>query len=297
MFGHFLGDYLISKGLITKSQLDIITDYQKSSRVKLGAIAVAEKLLTPKQADEINNLQIKLDKRFGDIATERGYLTTEQVDHLLNLQGSPYHQFVQALTAKTTLTKEDIKRLIMEYQEENFLSDENLEAIKSGDIDRIAPVFATTDNPICNEHIGLVLRNIVRFIENQILIQKYYTVTEYSFDNFAGQFLKGQHNILFGFAGKDDSLLAIANPFANESFNLVDEDAFDSICEFINCINGLFASRLSDKEIDINLLPPVSYTGQTLIANGNIYVVPVVINGNKVDLLLSMDNPIDVVTQ
>ena len=294
MFGHFLGDYLISKSYITKSQQDMIIEYQKSLRVKLGTIAVAEKYLNAKQADEINNLQLKLDKRFGDIAVEYGYLTREQADYLLNLQGSPYHQFIQALMDKTTMTQEDIRRHVVEYQEENFLSDENLDAIKSGDVDRIAPIFATTDNPICNDFFGLVLRNIVRFID-QILIKKYYTVTEYSFDSFAGQFLKGEHNILFGFAGKGDSILAIANPFAKETFTVVDEDAFDSICEFINCTNGLFASRLSDKDIDIDLLPPVSYKNQKLIANGNIYIVPVVINGNEVDLLLSMDNPIDVV--
>ncbi|ROR27186.1 chemotaxis phosphatase CheX-like protein [Mobilisporobacter senegalensis] len=295
MFGHFLGDYLVKNNLITKSQLDMIVEYQKTLRVKLGTIAITEKLLTSRQADEINNLQIKMDKRFGDIAIEHGYLTEEQVDFLLNLQGSPYHQFVQALIDKTDMTQSDIEKYVKGYQEENLLSDDNLEAIKSGDIDRIAPIFTTTDNPLCNDHIGLALRNIIRFIDNQILIKKYYSVTEYSFDNLASQFLKGEHNILFGFAGKDDSLLSIANPFAKENFSEVDEDAFDSICEFINCINGLFASKLSDEDIDIDLLPPVSYAGQKLIANGNIYVIPVVISGNEVDLLLSMDNAIDVI--
>lgn len=295
MFGHFFGDYLVKNNLITKSQFDLINEYQKSLRVKLGTIAISEKLLTEKQADEINNLQIKMDKRFGDIAVDHGYLTEEQVELLLNLQGSPYHQFIQALIDKTDMTQSEIEKYIQDYQEMNYFTHENLEAIKSGDIDRIAPIFTTTDNPLCSDHIGLALRNIIRFIDNQIVIKKYYSVTEYSFDNLASQFLKGEHNILFGFAGKDDSLLSIANPFAKEEFTEVDEDAFDSICEFINCINGLFASKLSDEDIDIDLLPPISYTGQKLISNGNIYVVPVIINDNELDLLLSMDNAIDVV--
>lgn len=295
MFGYFFGDYLVKNNLITKSQFDVINEYQKSLRVKLGTIAVTEKLLTEKQADEINNLQIKMDKKFGDIAVEHEYLTPKQVDLLLNLQGSPYHQFVQALIDKTEMTQSSVEKYVHDYQESNALTYENLEAIKSGDIDRIAPIFITIDNPLCNDHIYLALRNIIRFIDNQIVIKKYYSVNEYSFDNLASQFLKGEHNILFGFAGKDDSLLSIANPFAKEEFNDVDEDAFDSVCEFINCINGLFASKLSDDDIDIDLLPPVSYTGQKLISTGNIHVIPVVINGNEVDLLLSMDNAIDVV--
>ena len=43
------------------------------------------------------------------------------------------------------------------------------------------------------------------------------------------------------FAGEDDALLKIASPFAKEEFESLDEDAFDSVCEFINCSNGLYA--------------------------------------------------------
>jgi len=297
MFGQFFGDYLMKHNLINRSQFDGVIEYQKSIRVKLGTIAVSKKLLTQKQANEINALQAKLDKRFGDIAIEHNYLTEDQVETLLNLQGNPYLQFVQALTDKCDMTLTEIETQVLNYQKENNLTDEELEAIKSGDIDRITPIFVLLDNLLCKEHIGLALRNIIRFISNQILLKKAYTVSEYSFDNLASQFLRGEHNILFGFAGKGDNLLAIANPYAKEEFTEVDEDAFDSVCEFINCINGLFASKLSEDNVDIDMLPPVSYTGQKLVSNGNIYVVPVVINGNEIDLLLSFDTAVDISQQ
>lgn len=297
MFGQFFGDYLVKNNLITNSQLEGVMEYQKSLRVKLGTIAVSEKLLNERQAEEINNLQAKMDKRFGDIAIEKQYLTQEQVSHLLSLQGNSYLQFVQALIDKQRFTLADIEAHVKEFQKSNDFSDDNLDALKSGDIDKIAPIFISIENPLCSEHVGLALRNIIRFIDNQILIKKCYTVTEYTFEHFASQFLKGEHNILFGFAGSEDSLLAIANPFAKEDFNEMDEDSYDSVCEFINCINGLFASKLSHEDIDIDLLPPMSYTGQKLVSNGNIYVVPVVISGNEIDLLLSIDSAIDVINQ
>ena len=106
-----------------------------------------------------------------------------------------------------------------------------------------------------------------------------------------------QVNILFGFAGKGNNLLTIANPFAKEEFTGIDEDSFDSVCEFINCINGLFASQLSEEDVDIDLLPPISYVGQKLVSNGTIYIVPIVIDGKEIDLLLSIDTAIDVVPQ
>ena len=72
MFGHFFGNYLVKNGILTKEQLDSILKSQKSSRVKMGLIAVSEKMLTARQTYEINMLQVTLDKRFGDIAIEKG---------------------------------------------------------------------------------------------------------------------------------------------------------------------------------------------------------------------------------
>ncbi len=54
----------------------------------------------------------------------------------------------------------------------------------------------------------------------------------------------------------DDSILKIANGYAKEIFDLVDEDSLDSVCEFINCINGLFATQLSHENVNIDMLPP-----------------------------------------
>lgn len=297
MFGQYFGEYLMESNLITKSQFEDIVEYQKSLRVKLGTIAVSENILTQKQADEINCLQKKMDKRFGDIAVSQGYLTESQVIHLLNQQGNPYLQFIQALIDKAGMPLSDITEHIIEFQKAKDFSNDELETIKSGDIDRIIPLFITSDNNYCNRHLGLAIRNIIRFIDNQFVIRRGYTVTEYSFDNLASQFLAGDHNILFGFAGKGNNLLTIANQFAKEEFTNIDEDSFDSVCEFINCINGLFASQLSEEDIDIDLLPPISYVGQKLVSNGTIYVVPTVIGGKEIDLFLSIDTAIDVVPQ
>jgi CheY-specific phosphatase CheX len=93
---------------------------------------------------------------------------------------------------------------------------------------------------------------------------------------------------------KDKELLTIANPYARETFQLMDDDAFDSVCEFINCTNGLFASKLSQRDIQVDMEPPLFYTGKRLLAKGSITVVPVIIDGTPVDLLFSVDNPVEI---
>lgn len=294
MFGLYFGKYLVEKNKISWSQFEDLMLQQQKTRVKLGLIAVSEKLLTTKQAEEINDIQKKMDRRFGDIAIEKGYLLAEEVTYLLNMQGNPYLQFVQVITENNILTIQEIENYLEEYKNENDFSDSDIDALKSGDIDRIIPVFVDTDAPFYGDCISLTLRNVVRFINNNIVIQKAYKTNEYSLGALASQKMVGDHEVFVGFACKDKELLAIANPFAKEEFSDMDEDAFDSVCEFINCTNGLYASKLSHEDIHIDMTPPLFYTGKKIVSQGDIIVVPVLISGMQADLLVSVDNQISI---
>lgn len=292
MFGLYFGNYLVEKNKISQSQYDDIMVQNQKTRVKLGLIAVSEKLLTTRQAEEINDIQRKLDRRFGDIAIEKGYLLAEEVTHLLNLQGNPYLQFVQVCTENNILTLQEIETYLEEYKNANGFSSSDIDALKSGDIDRIVAVFVNTDKPILSECISLAIRNIVRFISNNILLKKAYIVNEYSFGSLASQKMVGSYDIFIGLASKDNELLEIANPFAKEKFTRMDEDAFDSVCEFINCINGLYASKLSHEDIHIDMTPPLFYVEKGISSNGEICVVPIIINGVQTDLLVAVNNQV-----
>ncbi len=295
MFGQYFGNYLVEKNKISQSQLEVVLEQQQNSRAKLGLIAVAEKLLTTKQADDVNELQKQMDRRFGDIAIEKGYLLSEEVNYLLNLQGNPYLKFIQVLTENNLLTISEIEECLESYKKENQFSDSDIDALKSGDIDRIIPVFVNnTGNPMIEECISLAIRNIVRFINNNVMLRNADKVHTYSFGSLAFQQMMGDHNILVGFAGKGKELLTIANSFAKETFTEMDEDSFDSVCEFINCTNGLFASKLSMEDIHIDMTPPLFYSDKTITSQGDIYVVPVIIDGKQSDLLVTMNNTVEI---
>lgn len=293
MFGLYFGDYLLEKDIISHSHLEDIMSQQQTTRAKLGLIAVTEKLLTDKQAEELNELQKHKDSRFGDIAIEKGYLLSEEVTYLLNLQGNPYLKFVQALIEKDFLTMDQIESHLVDFKKEYGFSDTELDALKSGDIDRIISVFVDINTPLVSDCITLVIRNIIRFINNSIKLKKVYTAKKYSFSSIAFQQLVGSHDLFVGFAGEDDALLKIASPFAKEDFERMDDDAFDSICEFINCSNGLYASKLSAEDINIDMTPPGFAHNKTLVPDGDIYVVPIVIGGKQCDLLV-VDHKVEI---
>lgn len=294
MFGLYFGNYLMEKGLITQAQFEEIMLKQQQTRVKLGLIAVSEKLLTAKQAEEINQLQKSMDRRFGDIAIEKGYLLEEEVTHLLNMQGNPYLQFVQVVTESAVLNADELSSHIEDFKKENQFSDSDLDALKSGDIDRIISIFNVTDSSLLNNLISLYLRNIVRFISNNLIIKKITKVNDYSFGALASQKMIGDHEFFIGIASLAEELITIANPFAKENYTVIEEDAFDAVCEFINCSNGLYASKLSHENVHIDMTPPLFYSDKKIISKGDIYIVPVVIDGAQSDLLVALDNPVEI---
>lgn len=295
MFGHYFGRYLVEKDKISQSEFEEIVMLQQDSRVKLGLIAVAEKLLTTKQAEKINQIQRKLDRRFGDIAIEKGYLLPEEVTHLLNMQGNPYLKFVQTVTEQNILTLEELEKSLESFKKDNGFSDSDMEALKSGDIDRIIPIFVNIDVPFCGQLSSLAIRNIVRFINPHVVLKNSYIVQKYPFENLAYQLMIGNEHIFVGFAGNDRALLNIAEPFAKEKFTQMDEYSFDSVCEFINCNNGLYASKLSLVDIHIDMTPPLFSKGdKTLEADGDIFVVPMIINGEQTDLIVVVNSKVKI---
>lgn len=288
MFSQFFGNYLLNKGKITKDQFTSCMEYMRANRVKLGLIAESEGLLTRKQSDELNQLQMQSDKRFGDLAIEKGYLTDADISHLLQLQGNPYLIFVQALEENKLMNRDEITELVSQFQKEAGLTNTALDAIKYGDFDRLLPSFVETDKENYLSLMALTLRNVVRFVSSYIRIDKAEKVTEYSAKYIAYQKTTGAYEGFLGFASDDNSILTVADGYAGEYFEKPDEDALDSVCEFTNCINGLYATELSYKEISIDMLPPEFMFDGTVKDDAGFYVLPLYITGKKVDLLIKM---------
>jgi CheY-specific phosphatase CheX len=77
----------------------------------------------------------------------------------------------------------------------------------------------------------------------------------------------------------DDGLLGIANYFTGETYEEVNEDALDNVSEFINCLNGLFATNLSYEDISVDMNSPEYSLEGPLISNSKVYVIPMHANG------------------
>lgn len=289
MFTNLFCKFLVSKHIISEDDFFAIKMEYNKTKVKLGLIAVSEKIMTAQQADQVNRKQQRLDKRFGDIAVEMGFLTNAQVDRLLALQGNAYMQFCQCATDKGILSLVQIENALDEFQRENGFTITDMENFKSGDIDRILPLYLPQlpDGPLV-DLLAVTFRSLIRLVSSDISIKRGYITSNYQMQVHAIQKMEGDYNAMTAFSGDDKGILAVAEGFAKEFFNEVDINALDSVGEFINIADGLFVTAKSFEGMEINLYPPEFSKEPVDLSGSSIYVVPVEVDQQPVDLLVRL---------
>lgn len=288
MFLNLFSKYLISQNKLTDEQFNLVKEAQLKTRVKLGLIAVSEKIISEKQADEINRKQAVMDKRFGDIAVELGYLTPDQVSKLLELQGNPYMLFCQAVTDNNILTLSEIEDLFQKYITDNNFDDDAKDAIKSDDIDRIIPLFVKNIDDSMLELVSVSIRTMNRLISTDLYINEGKILNSYKYDYCSSQAIEGDVNISLGISGDKSGVLEIAGLFAGEEFSEVDLDSLDSIGEFINIVNGLYATALSYRKVQVELIAPNLMSEGGELTEGKILVIPMEVNQKAFDLIINL---------
>ncbi|MBR1816691.1 MAG: hypothetical protein IJ763_08320 [Lachnospiraceae bacterium] len=290
MFDVYFGKYLQDTGVITSEQYNEIIEANRVNRVKLGLIAVNDGLMTKEQAEEVNRIQAQQDARFGDIAVSKGYLTDAQVGDLLKKQGDSYLLLVQELLERDILPLDEIQQHINHYKKSERFTSLDIDALKSSDIDKIIQVFLreTPAPAIIKDYVSLMARNIVRFVDNKVRFERLEQIHSYTSKHIASQCFSGDYQLFIGIGGEGNKV--IGEFFGKEEFPEINEDCLDSVCEFINVSNGIFASKLSQEEVTVDMLPPEMYNDITTIdTDGMMCVLPCFIREQRADLIICME--------
>ena len=108
----------------------------------------------------------------------------------------------------------------------------------------------------------------------------------------AGTVMDGDIDVFLGVAGNSKELLRLASAYAQEELEEFDEDAYDALCELINIMNGAYATRLCNEDIDVTLHPPVFYRNTEVTADNGLYVVTFAMGDNLFKILMAADDKI-----
>ena len=61
------------------------------------------------------------------------------------------------------------------------------------------------------------------------------------------------------------------------------------MCELVNCVNGLYATEMSNRDVDIDMDAPIGQDEPGILKSPNILRIPIVVCNVAIDLLLILD--------
>ena len=241
---------------------------------------------------------------FGDYLLRKELISSSEYDEISSLSCL---DFIENLKNVKKISTEDIDKLVLAFRSEMDLTDERLEAIKSGDIDKIinAMTYCVEDDFDYAHNIFLkwLLKAIHSFVSPKKLIIKPVRVTrKYAFENLAYLEIEEPLGLSVSLSGNGTNLLTIANSFLDFGFTEMDEESFDALCEFLNSICGMYVSEISVQEdIEADLKVPSYYKDQMMKARpkyfknhimssgGLIHLMPLVIDNKEIELLVTQN--------
>ncbi|MGN1147602.1 MAG: hypothetical protein ACI4TB_04215 [Lachnospiraceae bacterium] len=288
MVEYLLGNYLVEKEKITKAQLEKVIAKLDEVRVKMGLLAVSEGMMTVEQAEEVNRFQATMDKRFGDIAVEKGYLSEEQISNLLKKQGNTYLAFAQALVNEELLQMRELEEVMDGFQKDHGFTKSEMEDLRSDEPERIVPLFLPPEALMFSDITGILIRTLIRRVDRHVymgkaVLQDSVTIGESAFQKIVGfsRPVTGFKELETGLAEADGGMNAIATAFCKEDTPLDKEDALDAAGEFMNCVNGLYATALSREGVDSELLPPIFFESASMLKDAAICTIPIYTGDKK----------------
>lgn len=289
MFTQYFGQYLFNKGILSADQLCDLLAYEQSTHVKLGVLALNSGLMTAAQIEEVHELQRTMDRRFGEIALSKGYLTQPQLDNLLSQQNSRHLGLNQAILDRNCLTLSQLETALENFKQDTGLSQGQLQALQSADIDQIVPLFLDFSQDeigrLHYDYVALLLKNIVRFLNDRPLLSRPVPLPKQPEGWIISQQAVGDHTLSTALVLNDSSLIDLATRFSQEEISQVDDLAKDSVAEFLNLHNGIFLINMSDRGLELDLKPQ---TTQVCSASVSGYRIPITLTSGSIELVLSI---------
>lgn len=288
MLNRLFGNYLVEKQLLKQEQLDDLLPVPKDLKAEVETIAVINKVISSATAQELLKQIDKSAERFGETAIDAGYLTDEKLDEILTYQSNAFMKFVQELLNANVLGMEQVNPLLDEFQQNGEFSDAELSSLIHDDLEQCVNIFVPLKANRLKEFVLTMIRTIRRLIDCDAYLDKAYTAHSLQLDKYACQTIAGDLHIRVYISAPGNGLLAIANYFTGDTYEAVNEDALDNVGEFINCINGLFATNLSYDDVSVDMNAPEYALDGPFISNEKLYVIPIHANGSSFRAVLEV---------
>lgn len=261
MYNQFFGNYLFSKGYVTKEQLIPALVRLDNEMVRVSILALYAGYMSPTEIENIIHLQLRDEKKFSELAMENGFLTQDQILELLDTETPSFLKLGQILIDEGVFTYEQFANVLADYRSQNEFLELELNEDNKDDIqcliDNFSMLSDTAFSPFSKAYLELLYNNFIRFIGDDFTALPPTPCTEFPTECCVMQSIQGNYQVNTYLSMEEYTALMFAERYTGESFIEYNEYVQASIEDFINLHNGLFivnASNDHSNELTIGVL-------------------------------------------
>jgi hypothetical protein len=246
----FFGQYLLSKGVISREALIEAIELQRRSNLSLTEFAVRKGYLTEEQNSAIQVRYRTSDADLETLCLESGLISRGQLDELIEIQRSDWVRIGAALVAGGNLTREEVEERLAEFREAQREADRKLNAD-----------FESCPNPeLVRSVVELTVFHLGRLTGLPIKLG--------SFSEGTGRLCPGRRRYGMKLIGDREICIvldlpsevaeSVAQGLIGMPVDAESEVAIDAVGECVNIIGGNACTRLEALGIRLKPEPPFS---------------------------------------
>ncbi len=264
MFNQFFGNYLFSKGYVTKEQLLPALKRVADEQVHLAMLMLYAGTMSAEEIEDVRIMQKEQGKKFSELVIEQAYMTQ---DEILSLMGQKVPSFLilgQILISEGVFSYQQFSNILADYRSSNELLELELNSANKDEIGCLIEGFSLLSIPAFTafgkSYLELIYNNFIRFIGDDFTALPPYVCKEFPTEYCVRQPIHGNYEVDTYISMDTATALAFASRYAGESFTEDNEYVRASIEDFLNMHNGLFivnASNDHSNELTIGVLESV----------------------------------------
>ena len=242
--------FLLNRGILDAAEVRTFLERTLTAKVDVPVQALFHGVA---RAADLASLGALSGAEFRASAEKEGVLTASQLYNLGEAIPGEGCRFAQALLDAGRLDYEELEKLLSDFKRagEHPLS----EAIKRTANGRVAE-----DLPLYTEYVGVAMLAFKRFMKIACVVVPQADFAENAPRRLVSQAITGGVSLVAGLEAPDAVFLALARRYSHEDFSDLDDLAVDSLSEFLNVLDGFFAVRLGERDLELDLeIPRTAY--------------------------------------
>lgn len=239
--------FLLNSGALEAAELHEFLKRTLTAKADVPVQALFHGVAT---AAELTSLGTLSGAEFRASAEKEGILTASQLYNLGEAIAGEGCLFAQTLLDAGRLDYGEIERLLGDFMRagEHPLAEA---------IERAADGKLVEELPLYTEYVGVAMHAFKRFMKIAcVVVPQAEPFAREVPRRIVSQAITGGVSLVVGIEASDEVFLALARRYSHEDFLEIDDLAVDSLAEFLNVLDGFFAVRLGERDLELDLAIP-----------------------------------------